>query len=253
MNIKNIAYLIGVISFTLLASSFVSYSVDEYGTEDMLAKTVNKDFAEFLSKFEKTELPYTMPLDKLNSYNDIEPFAPEYKKAIVIIDKVKNKTSFSQFLPGLGIGQFTRRSPPEYTPINRFYVNEKVIAVVFKTQQQFFPGDFCGYSMMLYDLKGNILSEEVQRSYRTRAMQIGGHEPTSSMSFSIDENGILTTVSYVPTWKKNIKKFGYANNVVSKFTLSEVKTYKINKDGLIKEIPTPENYENELIAKKDRC
>lgn len=253
MNIKNIAYLLGVISFALFASSFSSYSIDESGTDDLLTKTVNKDFAEFLSKFEKTELPYAIPLEKLTSYTDIKPFAPEYKNILKTSEKTESKTSFSQFLPGLGSGKFSRMSPPKYIPISRFYVRDKVIAVVFKTKSIFSLDDFCGYSMMLYDLKGNILSEETQRNYRSRAMYIGGHQPYSSMSFSIDTNGILTTRSFVPTWEKDVKEFGYVNNVVSEFTLSKISSYKIEKNGVIKEVPTPEDYENKLIAEKDRC
>lgn len=248
MKFKNIAYLFGLLSFVLFGSSFSLLDSTKSSTDNILDKVGNKHFAEFLSKFEKTELPYAISLDELNSFTHIDPFATEYKTK----KSIKNKTSFAKFLPALESRRFSRISPPKYTPINRFYVSEDVIAVTFKTKQNFFPGDFCGISIMLYDLKGNILSE-ANPSYRTRSMSIGGHDPKHSMSFSIDKNGILTTTTFVPTWEKDIKEFGYANNTVSKFTLSGVKTYKIEQSGLIKEIPTPQDNDQELIAKKDRC
>ena len=144
MKIKNLFVFASLILLVTLFSAF------RPAVETTTETNKGESFTEFLSHFEKVELPYEITFDDFENYKQFKS-ADKSKKGKKQYKKSKMKSSkigktytdkngfihspirFTKYIPEISRGRFSRRGPPRMYPVARFYPNEKMVAVIFLT------------------------------------------------------------------------------------------------------------------------
>jgi hypothetical protein len=244
MKTKNIFYPIALFAFLIIGSSF---SNSENINNRVEPKIENESFAKYLSHFEKVSLPFEMGLDETDvmihygvGIKDLKRLGVSKKEAKKIGFKIEEDQKVDEVWGYHPTVLFSRRSgPPIIIPIARFYVDEDKIATVIRKQQDNFARGFHEYKLVMYDLKGNVLTEPKTRSginIDSQSITIVSGSPQKAESFYIDKNGIIKTDSYKKVWEKDVSKSGYKGNSVKEYDYTHSLAYEINKDGSIVEI-----------------
>ena len=157
MKIKSLIALAGL--FILITSATFSVKKENPKTP---ANTdfSNESFVEFLSHFEKKDLPYSLGIDELYGTQELKikkPHAAKLSKKQRIVHAIQN----SKFIPAAQAGRMSRMGPPEIVPVARFYPNEKTVAVIYSSKLPFGTGINKTYELLFYDLKGNLIKDEI--------------------------------------------------------------------------------------------
>lgn len=249
MKNNNVAYLIGIISFFLFGSSFNMHEAP-IPDETFISERKNiRAFAEFLGQFEETQLPYKMEVDDLKSFTDRQSFGV-YTLMNQGSQLVKHLASF---IPEVEHRTFTRLGSTQFIACNRFYLDKKTIAVVYKKVQPISSEHYYSYHLMFYDLKGNILSKGSVDS-KSYSFALGGSTMTDVKSFTIQEGGRIEQQTYKKIWDKEVKDFGYHNNKVVEYQFENATKFQIETNGMInKVIEKIKNKESNMASNKNRC
>ena len=236
MKIKNLFALLG---FFILATS-ANYPIKTKTAEDPVITAVSNDsFAEFLSHFEKKELPFDIRLGDLKGYDD-------FKKNNTVTEKAPKKTvgqspiSNSEFIPGAQFARMSRMGPPELTPVARFYPSENIIAVIYSSSLRFGSGLDKSYNMVVYDMRGNILpataKEKIGQSFLVAQSSV-----EQSITCHIDEKGRVWKNTYKNKWKESLDDKWINENEITGFEIEDTEVFALNRNGeleKLKEIPT---------------
>ena len=230
MKTKNILSALALVTYLLIGSSFVNSKNVNIVAEP---KIEDEPFAKYLSYFERTSLPYEANIEKINYYQSLSPLLHKNRSKVKIIKGKEN----SRFLPENYTKYFSRMGTPVITPLDRFYVDEQIIAVVYKSEMPFFSKTYA-LKMMFYDLNGNILPMRTKDQHsRNDSFPLSTNHQKQAESFSIDKNGIVTINSFEKIWEKDVTKVGYSNeNKISEYVAKGTRVYKINKKCILEKV-----------------
>jgi len=194
-------------------------------------KVVTHSFAEFLSLFEKTELPYSVNLDDLEEFEKTKLLAKPSKKSRKT--NIGNEPQIlRQFLQKeLYI---SRMGPPAIVPVARFYPNEKTVAVIYASYQRAFSNG-SSYTLALFDLEGNWLQKQKNsKLLMPTTFHLGQISPYGgTKTFSIDANKQIVQKTYKANWKNDVKEVGIKNNEITDYVLEKTEQFEIRKDGVV--------------------
>jgi hypothetical protein len=230
MKIKNMFAFAGLLGLALFTMAFVKKDATKTSAD-------GQSFVEFLSYFEKTNLPYSIGLSDMLAYKDYRKNTgkrtiSQQQKALPAHSPLAN----SSYLPEGRFGKMSRMGPPDIQPLARFYPNENMVAVIYSVQQRFGDGLHKQFNLMLYDLKGNILP----KSKASQSYQLAFSSVENTGTCTIDANGHIWVNTYKNIWKENVAHEGFIGNELLDFKLSGTEVFKINtKTGLepVKDYP----------------
>jgi len=238
MKIKN---LIIPVLFSILC--FNSAFVNPPSIEPAIELGGDADFYEFLSQFEKVELPYQIGIEQMTQYNVFrDKHATTQEKSS--IPQAKSVIKRSRYIPETK-ASFSRMGPPIVEPVARFYPNDKMIAVIYKTSNRYSSSLYKSYHMMLFDLKGNRLMEkEEKKKLKGKTLvtssnnNIGYSSPQETVAFNIDKTGRIVKTTYKNIWKKDLGKVAFQENLLLGFEKQDALVYQINPQGNLVEVKT---------------
>jgi len=224
MKIKNVISFASLILFFLMSSAFTT--VDH--SPKTLAEDVDPSFVEFLSLFEKVELPFAIGLDDFKTYENKKATKKTVKKTKRKSGGNKDAFLMMEHIQDYG-RKISRMGPPELMPIARFYPNEKTIAVIYMSYNIFSHINDLNFKLALFDLKGKPI-----KSLSKHQQFVLGHSSPyeSTKTFSIDSNGMVIQKTYKAIWEKDVKSAGINNNKITDYVLEEEQGFKIQKDGV---------------------
>ena len=187
-------------------------------------------FAEFLSHFEKTDLPFAIGLSEFRKRSVV---FENQKKAK--LEKAKMKKTFfrSKYIPESS-ASFSRMGPPNIEPVARFYPTEKMIAVIYEVQSRFAEANQ-QYSMLIYDLKGNIVFPKMEDGLGM-SHHLAHLNSQEAMTCSIDRQGHIQQNTYTHNFKKQKKKTSFEADEFANYELSSSELFKINVTGTIVQV-----------------
>ncbi len=223
MKIKNMFAIASLFGIALFTMAFVK-------KDATITSADGQSFVEFLSYFDKTNLPYSIGLNDMPAYKD-------YRKntgKISVSQKQqaipgRSPIATSSYIPEGRFGMMSRMGPPDIQPLARFYPNDKMVAIIYSVQQRFGDGLHKQFNLMLYDLKGNILPKNKEN----QSYQLAFSSVENTGTCTIDANGHIWVNTYQNIWKKNVANEGYIGNELLDFKLSGTEVFKINtKTGL---------------------
>jgi len=238
MKIKNLVVLPSIILLSVLSSAFRP-------AEPTPNTEIKKEsFAEFLSHFDKVELPFEIKLSDLN-YDQNPQIQVKQKK-------VKSKGIFqvspiarTKFIPEVANGRFSRMGPPTVHPVARFFPTEKTVAVIYTVKSRFTQAFEKTYRMVIFDLEGNIIGVPKKKKdelfFPEKSITLAFSSGHQTLTCKIDQQKQIWLNTYDNEWEKDVKKNGFNGNEIVSFDLKETKVFKINQKGLVdelKEIPS---------------
>lgn len=233
---KNLIALLGI--FTIATSA--TFSTKSKKAEAPIINNISKEsFVEFLSYFEKKELPYSIGLENLEAYNGYIKNNTSTKEAINRHGS-RSAISNSNFIPGSRFGKMSRMGPPELIPVARFYPNEKMVAIIYSSNLRFGSGLDKSYNMVVYDLKGNILPA-TSKDKNPASFLVAQSSVEQSITFQIDKQGRIWKNTYNNIWEKNLDDNWIDKNVITGFEIKNTEVFELDKNGnleKLKEIPT---------------
>jgi len=221
--------LIGCIAF--LSSAFVN--PNNIITDSAEAATDSPTFVEFLSLFEKVEMPFEIGLDDFDKYQS---------QNTSIISKKKSKRrslgtdeqTLRQFLQDdLYI---SRMGPPALIPVARFYADEGTIAIIYGTSRRgFVASTDTQFKLALFDLKGNKLpNQKEELRMRNQSFLLGQYSTYgNTQTFSIDANGVIVQKTYKVIWKNDLRKKGTTDNEITDYVLEKIEQFQIEEEGIV--------------------
>lgn len=236
MKIKNLIALLGL--FVLATSA--TFSAKTKKVENPVTNGISKEtFVEFLSYFEKKELPFRIGLEDLEAYNGYKKNKTNTTEANKRIGG-RSTISNSNFIPGSRFSKISRMGPPELIPVARFYPNEKMIAVIYSSNLRFGSGLDKSYNMVVYDLKGNILPA-AKKNESPLSFLVAQSSVEQSITFQIDQQGRIWKNTYDNIWEENLDKKWINENAITGFEIKNTEVFELDKNGKLeqlKEIPT---------------
>lgn len=242
MKIKNIFVLASLVLLGSLLSGFVHPGIDT--TSEKNGKI---SFAEFLSYFKKTDLPYQM---ELNDFKKYENFKETPTK--VSVTKTESNLPFNKFIPELSWGRFSRMGPPKVQPLAYFYPNKTSVGVIYITTNRYGDNINEFYKMVVFDLEGNTIFpknnvSDNRKKKRKRGFQIKsgfelGHSSIkNTVSFKINKKGQIWKNTYSNVWKENLKETAFHENQLLGFKIKDTEVFQLNEKGVavkLKNIPS---------------
>ena len=236
MKIINLIALAGL--FILITSATFSSKKENSKSPD-ITDISKESFIDFLSHFEKKELPYRLGINELYGPQGVKIQKAEAAK----LPKKRPGThsiSYSEYIPDARYSGMSRMGSPQLTPVARFYPNEKMVAIIYSSQLRFSFGLHKNYNLLLYDLKGNLISGEIEQGLRP-AFSVAYSSLEESITCTIDEKGRVWQNTYENVWKEDINKKGIVGNEITDYQIKNTKVFEIKNTGEIiqlKEIPT---------------
>ena len=202
------------------------------------AEEKEMSFAEFLSHFEKTALPFSVTLEELNR-KKIKPSKTQLVKSSKL-EKPRKRATIkrgplhgSKFIPELAYGGFSRIGPPQIEPIARFFPNDKMVAVVYKSFYGY-SDNWKSYNLVIYDTKGNIVFPEKEKNGMVYSgFNIGSFSTNNTVTCQIDETGHLWKNTFKNVYDKGVKEHEYYKNEVVSYNLEDTQIWKIDNNGAV--------------------
>lgn len=222
MKINKLFFMAGLVSFICLSFVNVSDAPKDVANSQ---KSGGETFIEFLSHFEKVDLPFSYGLSKFDGYDKIGRGK---------LSKINNRSfspiSSSGFIPDTYTMLMGRMGRPTILPIARFYPSENMVAVVYSVESSFSSGISKDIKMICYDLQGNILNE-MEKGDLQMINRISFSSPEKTATCTIDENGYVWINTYENCWRENVRTAGIRNNELLDFNLTNTDVFKINEKG----------------------
>ncbi|MEO1257348.1 MAG: hypothetical protein AAFZ15_01075 [Bacteroidota bacterium] len=236
MKIKNLIALAGL--FILITSA--TFSSQKENPENPASTGFSKEsFIEFLSHFEKKELPYSLGLNELYAPQITAVQKPQQAKPSKkrrAVHSIQN----SPFIPNSRFGKMSRMGTPELIPVARFYPNEKMVAIIYSSSPPFGSDINKTYNLLFYDLKGNLISDKTNKR-RYPNITAAYSSVDESMTFTIDKEGRIWNNKYTNIWKENLSVKGILDNEITGYEIKGTEVFEIKENGAVvqlKEIPT---------------
>ncbi|MBK8565666.1 MAG: hypothetical protein IPN76_20545 [Saprospiraceae bacterium] len=225
---KSIIAMASLLSLAIISSAFIQKPIP--------AKTIEKyekkePFLEFLSQFKKVELPYSIGLNDLEGYQAYRDI--KSKPTAKSIKKTALKTT--QFIPASMAGKLSRMGPPTLYPVARFYPNHQMVAVVYKSQGPFDEEIYASYSLILYDLKGNILPRTKDKMGNNRGFRLAHSAMENSLTCTIDATGNISQTEFKNVWKKDVYEHGFEGNKLVDFKAGKTTYFALDSKGNLNE------------------
>ncbi|MEM6965246.1 MAG: hypothetical protein AAF573_10805 [Bacteroidota bacterium] len=263
MKIRNLTALAILILIGVLNAAFVNADKKVKSPTDRGVIS----FAQFLSYFEKTELPFEVGLDDLEQYEKFKP-SSKTKKAVREMTRAEREKMAEEriaqremvraikrtdFIPEISYGRFSRMGPPTIQPVARFYPNEKSVAVVYATLPRFESDIHENYRMVIYDLKGNMIFPKSKRKSKKQkqrkenifpknrsGFELGYSTTKNTITFKIDKKGRIWKTTFENVWKEDLKKTALEENELVSFNVKDTEVFQISELGItkLKSIPT---------------
>ena len=240
MKIKNIFALVSLVLLGSLLSGFVHPGI---GTSS--EKNGKISFAEFLSYFKKTDLPYQMELNDFKKYENFKENTNQ-----VLATKTKSNLPFNKFIPELSWGKFSRMGPPKVQALAYFHPNKTSVGVIYITTNRHSDNISESYKMVVFDLEGNTISPKsnvTDNRKRKRTPQIHsgfelGHSSIkNTVSFKINKIGQIWKNTYKNVWKEDLKETSFHKNQLLGFKIKDTEFFQLNEKGVVvklKNIPS---------------
>jgi len=229
MKTKTIFYPLALLAFLVIGSSF---SNSENINNEVEPKIENESFAKYLSHFEKVSLPFGIKIEpEVNPHDFASQHLSTINRKREKIAEAWNYTSTEMRF------RLSRMGPPVIIPIARFYLDgDKIATVIRKQLEMHIPNNY-EYKMVVYDLKGNILSKNEKLNNRNPAgLTLASTNTRSTQSFTISESGIISIKSFKKIWEKDLKENGVRNNSVKEYLFTGLEAHQIKNDGSILEV-----------------
>ncbi|MBK9013030.1 MAG: hypothetical protein IPM82_02515 [Saprospiraceae bacterium] len=228
MKIKTIIALAGLLGSALFSTAFVQKPNPSKTLENAAEK---ESFLEFLSQFQKVELPFSIGLNDLEGYQAYR----DTKAKPAAKSKHTTPLKATRFIPGSEHYKFSRMGPPEMVAVARFYPSCQTVAVVYSSKQPFGDDLYLNYQMLVYDLKGNLLTKAQDKKGRDGAFTLAYSGVENSMTCTIDAAGKISQSTYKNQWKKDVANHGYDGNKLVDFKLEKTTDFKLDEKGNIGE------------------
>ena len=232
MKIKNCIVCMSMISMAFLSTAFIAPQPSNHPESE----NGGQNFAEFLSHFEKTTLPFRLELNKVDQYQTLKSELKQKRTKPAKRKVVNNPLAGTRFIPEVANGRFSRMGPPQVEPVARFYPNEKMIAVIYGLKQRIGNHYNKSFAMMVYDLKGNIIAPKQDEVHWKRSFNLGHTSTDRTISCFIDAQGHIWKNTYENVWEKDIKINGLNNNVIVDFKLVNTDVFKLKKNGIFEQL-----------------
>ena len=232
MKIKSIMLLAAILVTVLSTSAFLPKN----HVVTPLSFAGQPDFPEFLSHFEKVELPYGINIADLEKHQE---YAQEVQQRATKKAKkqVRRQQLMLQFLPDLAASiRYSRMGAPEAIPLARFYPNEDMIAVIYQVRYPFRYSGTQTYSISVFDLNGNNLSDVAKLDERflpAKAVTVASLDPTYTVTCRIDDEGNIWRNSYENIWEKELQDFGIMDNAIVDRKLSKTEVFRVDAAGQV--------------------
>lgn len=217
---KNLKFylLIFTISSSVILLSFMLLPKEQVGEKKL--------FKDFISQFDKAELPYEIEISKISSNEE-----QATKGQIQIEEDISSKLishNFSAFIPGLARSMYSRMPPSRYYFKDVVFENENFVLVTYGVQSYRgrLPNTVDEYVLASYSKDGKIKNVDRLLSLRTVAKE-SYYQLTKSV---IGKNLIIKTFVQTDNEKGN-GKIADSNETITE-------RYKIAEDGKIKVIMT---------------
>lgn len=191
---------------------------------------VDRQFVDFLSAFEKVNLPYEMDIDDVAQLTETTPkYMPQQNELLTkyIMDEKGNSK----------LSKISRFGPPIITPLNRFYPTEETVAVTYARQNRFGVA-YSTIMIAVYNLKGKLLSfkAKLRGDDKFSKSKDWNHLITETnndqtQSFKITEDGMITINTYHKEWKNDWKEHGIDNNEVIETELVSQEMFSLDSRG----------------------
>jgi hypothetical protein len=228
MKIKSIIALVSLLGLAIISMAFVQKPIQVKTTEQAVEK---ESFLAFLSQFKKVELPYSIGLNDLDGYQDYRD--NKAKPAAKGAKNISIKTT--RFIPESTAGKFSRMGPPVLSPVARFYPNNQMVAVIYKSQGPFSSEIYASYSLIFYDLKGNILPKSKDDMKWSRGFTLAYSDMENSMTCTIDAAGNISQTEYKNVWKKDVHEHGFEGNKLVDFKPEKTTFLALDSKGNLSE------------------
>ena len=236
MKIKNLIALVGL--FVLATSA--TFSVKTETAEDPAMKGISDEsFIEFLSQFEKKELPFNIGLEDMTEYENFNE-NKKSKNKVAKFSSSNSPLSRSKFLPWTQYARMSRMGRPEMAPIARFYPNEKMIAVIYSSSLSFSKGMDKSYVMVVYDMQGNVLPKSSKEDFGVSHL-VAQSGVSQSVTCHIDKKGRVWKNKYKNIWKEDLDKKWINENELTGFEITDTEVFELDKNGKLeklKEVPS---------------
>lgn len=193
-----------------------------------------RQFLEFLSYFEKVSLPYSVDL-KTYEQRQFSKSARSKKANLTTGDQKFTKIAH-EFLPSVRAGKFSRMGRPLLQPIARFFPDDKTVAVIYSSKLQFNSAMISDYTLVYFDLKGNLLGGSRKKGLHPNDRRIGFTNQHHAQTFTILPSGKIETVFYDNHWKAKAGSMPYEQNELLGFKKVKTVTYELAGARGIQEI-----------------
>lgn len=225
------------IIFSLLAITFVN-SAFVNPTKSLADKPeiTNQSFIEFLSLFEKTEMPFKIGLDDFKKY---QKATTEVLKSKVKKPKSNLDTKLLQKYLNNGNKNMmlSRMGPPIQMPVARFSPNDQTVAVVYASYRSYRIEKDISFQLALFDLKGNNITSigtgNLLARYNFNLANTSAYG--GSTTCTIQADGYIWQRNYKAIWEKDEKEFGIQDNTIIDYELVDTNVFQIRADGNIAE------------------
>jgi len=237
--------------FSFFALSFNPIHNSEY---QKITKTEHdikgsKSFARFLSHFDKVDIPDDIDHAKLQEYKST--YLGSQRSALSRNSNVQN--DMKEFILDPAVSKFSRMGPPLVVPLDRFYTDEKTLAVTYLVRH---PFTFSGFNIVLslFDFKGNkklnisnsktelqsiVLnsgfnkSKTKSKSKKNNSITIAGFDRDNTILCSFNNPGSINVDSYKNNWLKDVAEFGIGDNTIANYDRLKSDAITINPNGKI--------------------
>ena len=164
------------------------------------ATAQNATFEGFLQQFPKASLPFSLGEQDLR--NQLETRAAN----LPVAKATRLGWEYYGFLPSLEENARESRMPVYPEPVAMLETADNY-AVIYNTGRSF-ARQYKTYNVAIFDKKGNFISSRC----------IGGVNPTTLASATINENLEITVKEYSVNWEKNYSTNGIEGNVINSIT-----------------------------------
>ena len=134
MKFKTLIFGALLLAVAILSSGFIYPST--MNMKKPIVTTIKdggQSFAEFLSHFPKTEMPYQLKLEDMtfSKFDRSKAVKKKVSKKSMKVNLANLLISRTKYIPEVANGMFGRMGPPQVEAIARFFPNKKSIAVIY--------------------------------------------------------------------------------------------------------------------------
>ena len=187
-----------------------------------------KSFANFLSHFEKVEIPENFTHLKIQDYKT------KYlsKKSTLRMKGTGSKKYLKLYVPELIYGNMSRLGPPIVEPLNRFYMDENTIAVTYLVKTRYNNTGF-GVNLCVFDLKGKNKMSDMDKHLSQHSINLASVNVHNTILCEFKAPNVIEKTTYKNEWQKDIDEVGISGNTIVCYNRTGVEKVSITPNGII--------------------